>query len=328
MNESEEEENVIIVFIDETSAGLRLDKVLATMSSEDISRERIKKSIAEGGLFLNGKSFNNASYKVKTGDEIICNLINSAVPCNIDAENIPLDIVYEDNDLLVINKPAGMVVHPGAGNYSGTLVNALLYHFGDDLSSVGGSERPGIVHRLDKDTSGLMMVAKHDKAHTVLSKALQNRDISRIYVALLIGVITPPIGKIETMIGRSKSDGKKMSVLFNGGRKAITHYKILKNINGFFSLVECSLETGRTHQIRVHMAHINHNIIGDPVYGAQKTAVISAAKKAGFTDEMRNAYVNFPRQALHAAKLSFIHPFTGEKMSFEAKVPEDISSLF
>jgi len=306
-------------------AGGRADKVLTALCP-DLSRSRLQAILADGGVFLNGESLDNASQKLRAGDEVQVVLpeVVAALPA---PENIPLDIVYEDADLLVLNKPAGLVVHPGAGNYSGTLVNALLYHCAGSLSGIGGVMRPGIVHRLDKETSGLMVVAKSDRAHQGLSAQLADRSLSRVYEALVLHVPTPLKGVVDRAIGRDPRHRLKMSVQAHGGREARTHYHVIETYKNALARVECKLETGRTHQIRVHMSSIKHPLIGDPLYGPQQTALISTMKKAGFSEEALAACLAFPRQALHAREIAFIHPVSDEVMEFASELPKDFSNL-
>ncbi|MBU6475707.1 MAG: RluA family pseudouridine synthase, partial [Alphaproteobacteria bacterium] len=257
--------------------------------------------------------------------EVFSVVIPPAVEPKPQAQDISLDIVYEDDDLLVINKAADMVVHPAAGNHDGTLVNALLAYCGDTLSGIGGVKRPGIVHRLDKETSGLMVVAKNDAAHQGLSKQLAARTLKRTYQAIVWGDVSPPAGRIETQIGRSKTNRKKMAVLASGGKTAVTDYKKLESFGLTASLVECRLQTGRTHQIRVHMAHIKHWLVGDPVYGrssAQKFLRLNKADPA-----LSAALLDFPRQALHAAALEFVHPISETRVHLECALPEDMQGL-
>lgn len=243
------------------------------------------------------------------------------------AENIPLDILYEDEELLVINKAAGMVVHPGAGNHEGTLVNALLYYCKGSLSGIGGVERPGIVHRLDKDTSGLMLAAKTDRAHQSLSNQLAERTLSRVYQAIVLGVPMPLKGKIDKPIGRSSSNRLKMSVKGRSSKDAVTFYKLLQDIKGVFALVECKLETGRTHQIRVHMQSIGYPLIGDPLYGPQANILNSKLSKFFDHIESKEDILYFSRQALHAGHISFVHPVSEEVMKFDCKMPDDMDKL-
>ena len=315
--------------IDETQAGIRLDKVLASALA-DFSRARLQSLITALCVSVNGQPQPQARYKVKTGDQVVVK-IPPPEDAEPQAQDIALDIYYEDEHLLVLNKAAGMVVHPAAGNHDGTLVNALLFHCGDSLSGIGGVRRPGIVHRLDKDTTGLMVVAKNDAAHKALSAqfAAHGRDgvLERAYRAVVWGVLGRPSGTIETQLGRHPYSRLKMAVLREGGRHAITHW-VRKE--GFLdrsgkvvaSEVECVLETGRTHQIRVHLAHIGHPLLGDEVYGAGfKSSARNLPEKAQI------ALKKFTRQALHAYKLGFEHPVTGEKMVFTSNLPDDLKSL-
>ena len=299
----------------------RLDKVLSELCG-DLSRARLQSLIKDGEVYLNGAVQKKASIKIDAGDTITFTMPDP-VEAEPKAENIPLDIVYEDKDLLVINKPAGLVVHPGAGNWTGTLVNALLYHCRDDLSGIGGVVRPGIVHRLDKDTSGLMVVAKNDFAHQGLSDQLQDHTLGRVYHAICNGAPMPPKGTIDKPIGRHLHNRLKMAVTEKNAREAVTYYNVLDTVGEYFSLVECRLKTGRTHQIRVHLAHNGYPLLGDPLYGAQATAVKSYLQKAEIAPEV----AAFPRQALHAKVLSFIHPRTEEEMIFVSEYPEDIANL-
>lgn len=323
-----------MLFVDESHAGIRLDKALAT-EFEDISRARLQALIASLCVTVNGRSVDQARYRVKIDDEIV---VKIPPPEDADpkAQEIALDVFYEDDHLLVLNKAAGMVVHPAAGNHDGTLVNALLHHCGDSLSGIGGVKRPGIVHRLDKDTTGLMVVAKNDAAHQALSAqfASHGRDgvLERAYRAIVWGVMGRPSGKVETQLGRHPYSRLKMSVLKEGGRHAVTHWVRKGGVRhgGYLdsagkvvaSEVECVLETGRTHQIRVHMAHIGHPLLGDMVYGAGfKSSAATLPVKA------QKVLKNFERQALHAYKLGFEHPVSGEKLVFEAEMPQDLKSL-
>ncbi|AIS52615.1 pseudouridine synthase [Thermoanaerobacter kivui] len=277
--------------------GKRIDVFLA--AELDYTRSYIKKLIVDELVFVNGKTV-KPSYKVKENDEVVVN-IPEAEKIDVLPENIPLDILYEDDDIIVINKPQGMVVHPAPGNYSGTLVNALLYHC-KNLSGINGILRPGIVHRLDKDTSGVMVVAKNDKAHISLSNQIKERSVFKKYVAIVEGVIKDEEGKIEAPIGRHPVDRKKMAVI-EDGRYALTLYKVLERFKEN-TLIEAVIKTGRTHQIRVHMAYIGHPVVGDPVYGFKKQKF----KLEG--------------QALHSSILGFVHPTKGVYMEFEAPLPE------
>ncbi len=316
-----EERNFTISF---THAGERLDRVLV-MLCEDLSRARIQTLIEDHDVLVNNMPA-KSSYRVNDGDDISVN-VPPAYDATPEPENIPLDIIFEDDDVVIVNKPAGMVVHPAAGNYTGTLVNAILYHCGDTLSGINGIKRPGIVHRLDKETSGLMMVAKNDYTHHALAEQLQDRSLSRRYTAFVLGSLMPPVMTVETQIGRHATNRLKQAVLHRGGREAITHITMMHSHGSSFSWVECALKTGRTHQIRVHMEHIKHPIIGDKLYGPQKNAITAAAKKLDLSDDARETLSAFPRQALHAHSLSFIHPRTGEVMSFHADLPSDMQAL-
>lgn len=313
----------LYITIEETEHSYRLDKALS-LKCPDISRSRIKSLILGGKVLLKGHPIVDPNFRVTSGDifELVDPFIaEEAIP---QAENIQLDIVYEDPHLIVINKPAGLVAHPAPGNYTGTLVNALIHHCGDELSGIGGVKRPGIVHRLDKETSGLMVVAKTDLAHQGLAAQFKDRTLSRTYWAFVLGAPIPPIGTIEKNIGRSLKSRVKMAVLPNGGRPAITHYKTIKRFEKDFSmaaLVECTLETGRTHQIRVHLASIGTPIIGDILYG--KTHRHHPIMQRVLSE------TNWPqdRHALHAKKLQFLHPALQTEMTFEVDLPTDLQRL-
>jgi len=306
--------------------GGRLDKVLADLL-DGVSRSRLKVLIEDGQVMVNGKMFDDASGKVVTGDAITLT-IPEAIEALPQPENIPLNVVYEDDDLLVINKAVGMVVHPGAGNQNGTLVSALLYHCGETLSGIGGVKRPGIVHRLDKDTSGLMVVAKNDAAHNGLAAQLVDRSLSRIYTALVWKEPTPIKGTINVPIGRDQKARVKMAVRSHAmGREAITHYLRGETFNGIASLVTCRLETGRTHQIRVHMQHLGHPLLGDQLYGLPPQEQRSLMNRGGYDEAAREAVLAFPRQALHAAEIHFIHPVSGEEMELSSDLPDDLEGF-
>ncbi len=302
----------------------RFDRALAALLP-DLSRSRLKSLIEGGAVTLDGKTADDASRRVRAG-QVVTLVVPAAEPAEPVAQDIPLDIVFEDKDLIVLNKPAGLVVHPAAGHAQGTLVNALLHHCGDSLSGIGGVKRPGIVHRLDKDTSGLMLVAKNDHAHNALSAQLSDRTMSRTYQAVVWGMPAPPMGRVYADIDRHPRDRQRMSVR-PGGREAATNYKVIEKFGETAALVECRLETGRTHQIRVHMQHIKHPVLGDPLYGAQKTAVTAALKKAGLKEPVMAGIMGFPRQALHAIALEFVHPATGRTRHFEGKLPSDMKDL-
>lgn len=300
----------------------RLDKALAELLP-DLSRTRVRQLIETGCVSLAGDTIKEPTYRVKP-DQCFTLEIPCAEPSEMQAApDIALDIIFEDEHFLVVNKQAGLTVHPGAGNHQDTLVNALLAHCGDSLSGIGGVERPGIVHRIDKDTSGLLVVAKHDVAHRHLAEQLAARTLKRQYIAICWGVPNPKEGEIEANIGRSHRDRTKMAVVKEGGKTALTHYKLLQAFGELASIVACELETGRTHQIRVHMTHLGHPLIGDATYGS------SHAKYLKQCDGALHDFIkqDFNRQALHAAKLTLIHPKTGEAMAFEAPLPEEMERL-
>ena len=292
-----------ILTITENEAGQRADVVLAAML--ELTRSNMQKLLDEGRA-VKGTKVIKSNYKVKLGDEIIVTLPEPQ-PLDVQPENIPLDIIYEDEDVVVVNKARGMVVHPAAGNYSGTLVNALLYHC-KNLSGINGVIRPGIVHRLDKDTSGIMICAKNDVAHVSLSEQIQSKTAQRTYLAVVRGNIKTDSGVIETQISRDKDDRKKMAVVKEGGRNAITEYEVVERF-GKYTIVKCKLKTGRTHQIRVHMEYLGYPLVGDPKYSPMKTPF------------------SINGQALHSLTLAFDHPRTGERMEFEAKLPEDLHKI-
>lgn len=312
--------------IDEEDLALkRLDKILSHRE-EELSRSRLQTMIAQGCVKVNGLVEKDISAKVLLGDRIEYDEPEpvESIP---QPENIPLDVVYEDDHMLVINKPVGLVVHPGAGNPTGTLVNALLHHCGDSLSGIGGVLRPGIVHRLDKETSGLMVAAKSDKAHKGLAAQLQDRSLSRIYTALVFKIPLPAKGSIEGAIGRDPNHRQKMAMRVRGGKEAKTFYTVQKRFRESCALVSCQLETGRTHQIRVHMQGHGHPLIGDPLYGAQKNAVQARFRRDGYSEDVIAQIGAFPRQALHARAISFIHPITKEEHSYTADLPADMQAL-
>lgn len=283
---------------------VRIDKYI-TEAGFDLTRSRIQGLISDGNITVNDKVV-KANYKVREND-VIKILIPDAVPVDIPAEDIPLNIVYEDDDLLIVNKPKGMVVHPAPGHYTGTLVNALMYHCKDKLSGINGELRPGIVHRIDMDTTGLLVICKNDKAHNFIADQLKEHSITRKYQAIVYNAFKDEEGTVEGNIGRHPNDRKKMTITPNG-KEAITHYKVLKNL-GKYTLIECQLETGRTHQIRVHMTSINHPLLGDEVYGP------------------KNCPYKLQGQVLHAKTLGFIHPTTKEYVEFDSELPEYFQKL-
>ncbi|MCK0129146.1 RluA family pseudouridine synthase [Erythrobacter sp. F6033] len=293
----------------------RLDKALA--DATNLSRARVQALIAEGHVEVGGTTASSPSAKVSEGDEFLIS-IPAAIEAEAKPQDIPLNVVFEDEHLIVVDKPAGMVVHPAAGNPDGTLVNALLHHCAGQLSGIGGVARPGIVHRIDKDTSGLLVVAKSDAAHEGLAAQFADHSIHRRYLAVVGGHPSPSEGTIDERIGRSDANRKKMAVLDKNssrGKHAVTHYKVLDRMNGC-ALIECRLETGRTHQVRVHCASIGHALIGDQTYGKTPKGLKTMISQLGFA-----------RQALHAAELGFLHPISNESVSYSSDVPIDMREL-
>lgn len=285
------------------NAGNRIDKFISE-NVPQISRSSAANLIENGSVLVNGKAVSK-KYKLRMGDAIVVN-IPDPVAYEAKSENIPLDVVYEDEYLLVVNKPKGMVVHPAAGNYEGTLVNALLYHCGDSLSGINGVMRPGIVHRIDKDTSGLLIVAKNDFAHTHLAEQIKEHSFTREYETIVYGNLKDESGTVDAPIGRNPNDRKKMCVTEKNSKNAVTHYTVIDRYRGY-THIKCKLETGRTHQIRVHMAYLGHPVSGDIVYG------------------IKNEKVGFEGQCLHAKKIGFIHPKTAEYFEFDSELPEYFS---
>jgi 23S rRNA pseudouridine1911/1915/1917 synthase len=316
------------------AAGRRMDQWLAEQLAPDLSRSRIKSLIEAGTVTVNNQPVLQAKLKLKDGDVIAVTLPETE-PAEPEPEDIALDILFEDQDVIVINKPAGLVVHPGNGNWTGTLVNALIHHCSQTLSGIGGVKRPGIVHRLDKDTTGVMVVAKNDQAHRTLAEAFADHGrtggLERAYLALVWGAPERVSGTIDAPLGRSQKDRTRQAVVNESqsdARHAVTHFEVLErfgiqnNGDAFASLIECRLETGRTHQIRVHMAHIGHPLIGDMEYGAAfKT------KANRLPVPLQSNVQSFGRQALHAGLLAFEHPQSGKGMRFEAKLPDDMQQL-
>jgi 23S rRNA pseudouridine1911/1915/1917 synthase len=296
-------------------SGWRLDRALAH-AIPTLSRERLKSLISSGAVTIDGALLRDPAVKVSGGNAAEV-AVPDPTPAGNAAQDIPLAVVFEDDHLIVVDKPAGLVVHPACGNLDGTLVNALLHHCRGSLSGIGGVQRPGIVHRIDKDTSGLMIAAKTDRAHTGLAAQFAKHTIDRRYKAIVKGRPMPAQGRIEGNLGRSSANRKKMAVVGAGqGKHAVTHYATLQPLRNA-TLVECRLETGRTHQVRVHMASIGHALVGDPVYGGRSTNF----------RELSHGFV-FERQALHAARLGFVHPVTSEALSFESNMPADMQELF
>lgn len=293
----------------------RLDKALADATG--LSRARVQNLIEEGRVDVSGKTATSASAKVAAGAPFRI-ILAAAMPAAAQPEDIPLTIAFEDQHLVVVDKPAGMVVHPAVGNITGTLVNALLHHCRGNLSGINGVARPGIVHRIDKDTSGLLVVAKSDAAHEGLAAQFAAHTVHRRYIAVCAGHPSPPEGTVNARIGRSDADRKKMTVLPNNssrGKSAVTHYKVLQRLD-HAAQIECRLETGRTHQVRVHCASIGHPLLGDPAYGRTPKELRPVLDRLGFA-----------RQALHAAELGFQHPLTGEMIQFRSNLPQDMAEL-
>ena len=334
-------ESIQIKFIIGRDPPKRLDKALFRDAPEDLqlSRTRLARLIEAGMVKVQGQVERNISSRVASGYAIVI-ILKKAAEIDTSPEAIPLDIIYEDSDLVVVNKSAGMVVHPAPGSPSGTLVNALLSHCRNSLSGIGGDKRPGIVHRIDKDTSGLLVVAKNDKAHHSLAQQFKDHSVERSYLALCHGV--PNVGeprlqgmrgisfeqgavvKITTQLARHKWERQRQAVIFEGGRRAVSRIKVLKRFGqtNAMSLISCSLETGRTHQIRAHLAHIGHGLVGDQIYGRAKKPSKNLLSMAAYA-----SIKSFPRQALHASVLGFEHPISGKRMHFKAELPADIVEL-
>lgn len=300
------EQDIYEYLVKDSDAGQRIDKLLSIQLT-DFSRSYIQRLLSNRAVLIHGQPI-KSNYKVKEGDYIQVEIPEPEV-LDVQPENIPLDIVYEDTDILIINKPKGMVVHPAAGHYSGTLVNAILYHCQDDLSTINGVLRPGIVHRIDMDTTGLLVICKNNMAHQSLAEQLKVHSITRKYTAIVYDNIPEDNGTIHKTIGRHPVDRKKQAVNVRNGRDAITHYRVLERFGGKYTMVECQLETGRTHQIRVHMASIHHPLLGDTVYGPSKDPF------------------HLQGQTLHAGVLGFIHPRTGKYVEFHSELPEYFQNL-
>jgi len=301
--------------ISDAAHGQRIDKALADVVA-DLSRERIKALIGDGHVSGPDGRVSDTSRKVVAG-QCFTIAVPAAVPLDTPAQDIPLSVVYEDEHLIVVDKPAGLVVHPAAGNLDGTLVNALLHHCAGQLSGIGGVARPGIVHRIDKDTSGLLVVAKSDAAHEGLARQFKDHSIDRRYLAIASGRVKASEGTIDAPLARSPNDRKKMAIVHSlTAKHAITHWRNLRPLSGVATLIECRLETGRTHQVRVHMASIGHPLLGDPVYAGRRPALRQTLETMGFR-----------RQALHAAHLGFIHPVTSIALAFDSDLPADMQEL-
>jgi 23S rRNA pseudouridine1911/1915/1917 synthase len=310
--------------VDPGQSLLRIDKYLSSRI-EGVSRTRIQNAANAGNILVNNSTV-KPNYRVRPGDVVQIVLPNPPREIELIAENIPLNIVYEDDDLIVVNKGAGMVVHPAYGNYNGTLVNALMWHFKDLPLFQSGETRPGLVHRLDKNTSGIMVVAKNELSLNKLSRQFYERTTGRKYFALVWGVPDPSEGTITGNVGRNIRDRKIMQVFPDGsqGKPAVTHYRVIENF-GYVSLVECRLETGRTHQIRVHFSHIRHPLFNDDEYGGDQ--ILKGTTFTKYQQFIKNCFTILPRQALHAKSLSFDHPVSGERLSFDSELPDDMKQL-
>jgi 23S rRNA pseudouridine1911/1915/1917 synthase len=314
------------ILVDPGQSSVRIDQFIVSRFAK-ISRNRIQNAIAAGLITINGKVVKQ-SYKISGSEQILIRIPKIHDVTNVIPEEIPLDILFEDDHLMIINKQAGMIVHPAAGVRSGTLVNALAYYFGKEQSAnrVGDKERFGLVHRIDKETSGILVISKNDYAHTHLSKQFFDHSIEREYVALVWGEPDPPQGRIEAFIGRDPKHRQRQFIFEEGleGKNAITHYELLESFY-YTSLVKCNLETGRTHQIRIHMKHIGHPLFNDEKYDGDK--IVKGTIYTKYKQFILNCYKILPRFALHARSLGFIHPATGQKMYFEVDIPEDFKSL-
>jgi len=310
--------------VDPGQSLLRIDKYLS-VRMENTSRTRIQNAANAGNILVNNSPI-KPNYKVKPGDLVQIVLPNPPREIELIPENIPINIVYEDDDVLIVNKEPGMVVHPAYGNYTGTLVNALMYHFRDLPLFSTGEARPGLVHRIDKNTSGILVIAKNEFSLNRLSRQFFERTTDRRYQALVWGTPDPPEGTITGHVGRNLKDRKIMQVFEDGseGKPAITHYRVLENL-GYISLVECKLETGRTHQIRVHLSHIKHPLFNDEEYGGDQ--ILKGTTFTKYQQFIRNCFRILPRQALHAKSLSFDHPVTGKRLSFDSDLPDDMKQV-
>ena len=306
--------------IQTNQSGERLDRFLLN-ATDGVSRTYLQRLIRDGNVTINGKVAKQPSYALRDGDRVYLTLPPPRPLETLQPERIPLDILHEDRHLIVLNKPPGMLVHPANGVNVGTLVNALLAHCRTDLSGIGGVERPGIVHRLDKDTSGVLVVAKTDVVHRGLSVQFEKHSIARQYVAIVCGASAKATGTIDARVARSRRDRRRMTTVETGGRHAVTHYEVLE-VYPKFALVQLTLETGRLHQIRVHLQHIGHPVVGDAIYGGEQRALNDAD-----TTQLKHALAHLKRQALHARVLGFEHPTTGENLTFSAPMPKDMQRV-
>ena len=315
--------NISEFIVDDVFDQKRIDQVVSSQF-ENLSRSKVNKIIKANLLKINDEIISDPSKKVSLGDKVSFQIIEEA-PLNLKPKQMDLNIIYEDNDIIIVDKPVGMVVHPGAGNYEDTMVNGLLYHCKNKLSEINGSDRPGIIHRIDKDTSGLLVVAKNDQSHAFIAKQFEEHSIQRSYLAFIHGILRPLHGRIETLIGRNKTNRQKMSADVFKGKEAITNFETLEVFKGNkipdISLVKCVLETGRTHQIRVHMSHKGNPIIGDQTYGRK------IKKIRGVDQEFEKIFNSLKRQALHAHTLGFIHPKSKEEVFYTSELPQDLLEL-
>jgi 23S rRNA pseudouridine1911/1915/1917 synthase len=313
-------DNLIKVLVNEQGVGLRIDVYLSSTIAT-LSRAKVQKLLELGKVMLDGVVLKDRSYKLKLNQEILVENVQETT--DIIPSDIPIEVLFEDDHLIIINKPAGLVVHPGAGNFENTLVNGLIHHYGEKLSTLNGNIRPGIVHRLDKNTSGVLVVAKDDHTHALLAKLFEKHDIVRAYRALVWGNLPKPSGSITTNIARSENNRQKMEVTQKKGKLAITHYKLLKNYENLISLVDLKLETGRTHQIRVHMAHLGNPVVADQVYGKTNNRFFKALPQ-----QTQTLITGLNRQCLHAYKLGFVHPITKQYLVFETPEPKELQDVY